>query len=94
MIRNIKSILPFCIVFIGVIGLINGDYTCPTDGFFRDQLDCSVFYMCTSPGTSGIKLDCQPGLYFDIELNVCRDKSEVICPVIGSRNEIISIENN
>ncbi|KAH9512568.1 hypothetical protein Btru_038813 [Bulinus truncatus] len=44
-------------------------FDCPRDGFFRDQDDCSVYYLCAAG--EALRMTCEQGTSFDVNLNMC-----------------------
>lgn len=70
------------IVILCVIGVVCGQQVCPTIGFFSDRYDCAKYIYCTGAGAAPISLNCDDGLYFDSNQQICMNKDLVVCAVI------------
>jgi chitinase len=46
---------------------------CTKEGYVRDPNDQRIFYQCRkfSEGFTATRLECPPGLVFDLSVNVC-----------------------
>lgn len=84
------------VLFLGIshaVLAINKTELCeilPEDTVFRHATQCDVYYVCRN--SSAIDGKCMPGLYFDIELGKCNDKSKVQCK--ADANSICSKKKN
>lgn len=52
-------------------------FTCPHDGYFPDQDNCSKYYLCS--GASMTQHDCGEGLTWDAELQLCGWSNTIDC---------------